>query len=107
MTYAESAQRGDVMQTFRFAVFAGTLWAIGISWGTAIRQIALEIVPAELGVVPAELLAVLVTTTIASTIALAVGCCSVRPSQLEPHGQNVPQPRRTTRLRRGGGLPAP
>ena len=76
MTYAESAQRGDVLRTLQFAIFAGALWAIGSSWATAIRGISTELVPADVSVVWAELFAATVTTLlgVGITLGVAYGC---------------------------------
>ena len=71
MSFEESAKSGSLIDTFRFAAVAGSLWAVGSSWALAIRQIVLEIMPADSGnVVLAELGAAAITTVFGVGIAV-------------------------------------
>jgi hypothetical protein len=47
MSYEQSTVQGDVLQSFRTAIVYGTLWAIGSSWATAIREVVLLLVPED------------------------------------------------------------
>ena len=49
MSYQESARRGEVFQTLRYAVLNGSLWAVGVAWSTAIRSIVIELLPKDSG----------------------------------------------------------
>lgn len=73
-TFAESARQGDVANVFKLAVINGALWAVGIAWSTAIREIALIVLPEDTpDAVLAELLAAGVVSVLGVTVALAAG----------------------------------
>ena len=79
MSYAESATNGNVLGMVRFAILDGALWAVGISWSTAIRAVTLQIVPGDSrDVVLGELTAASITTVLAVAASYAVmrnECC--------------------------------
>ena len=98
-SFQEYAVRGDAAGAFRMAAINGALWAIGISWSTAIREITLLILPDDTtDAVLAELLAVTVTTTLGVTLALVIGrdWCRTRP----PPEPSVPPPGAVARYNR-------
>lgn len=73
MSFQERALQGDPLGAFRYAAVAGSLWAIGSSWSTAIRQIALRIFPTDtVDVVLAEVISALLTTAIGVAVAILV-----------------------------------
>ena len=45
MTFHESAEQGDILNSLRIAIVYGALWAIGSSWSTAIRETVITLVP--------------------------------------------------------------
>lgn len=47
MAFHESAEKGDVVNSFRIAIVYGSLWAIGSSWATAIRETVIALVPED------------------------------------------------------------
>ena len=74
MSFEESAKKGSLIDTFRFAAVAGSLWAVGSSWALAIRHIVLEIMPTDTNdVVLAELGAAAITTAFGVAIAVIAG----------------------------------
>lgn len=79
MSYLESAGRGEVVNTTRYAVLNGTLWAIALAWATAIRAIVIELLPSDThDVVAGEILAAVITTALAVLIAIVVARrCSI------------------------------
>ena len=105
MSYAESATDGNVIGMLRFAILNGALWAVGISWSTAIRAVTLQIVPSESrDVVFGELVAASITTVLAVAASYAVmrndccGCvCSTRRRSQE-EDTVARAPRRTARV---------
>ena len=73
MTYAQSAERGEVLATVRYAVLNGSLWAIGSAWSTAIRAIVIAVIPTSTReVVAGEMLAAGITTGMGVLVALLV-----------------------------------
>ena len=80
MSYADAASQGNVVNTLRHAILTGTLWAIGISWSTAIRSVTLLLVPDDsFDQIIGELLSTVIVTVIGVGTALAVGWCGRRP----------------------------
>lgn len=70
-TFSEHAARGDALGALRASVVTGTLWAIGIAWATAIREITRAVLPQDtLDVVLAELLAAGITTLLGVGVAV-------------------------------------
>lgn len=92
-SYAESAERGDLIQTVRYGVITGTLWAIGISWSTAIRGVTILVLPEDVrDQIFAELLATLITTVFGVGVAVLTSCrCAPRR---ESRVQNVVEKKR-------------
>ena len=99
--FYEVAARGDALGALKSGAVFGALWAIGSSWSTAIRQIAVIMFPSDtMDKVIAELLAASATTLIGIAIALLAArnwakCCL--PDRKEP---DLPMP---ALARRGGG----
>ena len=96
MTYAESARNGQPIAATQHAILTGSLWAIAISWSTAIRSVVIELIPENTrDVVLGELLAAAITTAFAVGISLVVSrrWCA-RDEMKEP-----PHVRRRTRSR--------
>lgn len=78
MSYIESARRGEIVSTTRYAILNGSLWAIGLAWSTAIRSIVMALIPSDTReVVLGELLAAVITTGLAVGISVVVSwrCC--------------------------------
>lgn len=100
MTFEDSAQRGDVVRTVQFAIFNGSLWAIGSSWATGIRAITIEILPSDMSVVWAEAAAVLITTVLGVSITLftARGCCGMFFPRATPLPPDEPPTKRLQTL---------
>lgn len=111
MSYAESATNGNVLGMVRFAILNGALWAVGISWSTAIRAVTLQIVPDDSrDVVLGELAAATITTVLAVAASYAVmrnECCQwcVRYRRRAREGEDVAPasalpapPRRASRI---------
>ena len=74
MSYIESAHNGEIVNTSRYAIINGSLWAVGISWSTAIRAIVITIIPKDTReVIIGEILAAAITTCLAVAIAIIVG----------------------------------
>ena len=70
-SFQERARSGDPLGAFRYAAVAGSLWAIGSSWSTAIRQVAITLFPSDtVEVVVAELISALLTTALGIAIAI-------------------------------------
>ena len=93
MSFEERAVRGDAGGALRAAAIYGALWAIGSSWSTAIRAIALLILPSDtMEAVIAELAAAGVVTVLGLGTALLVGRCTFRRSRPPP--PPLPPPRR-------------
>lgn len=95
MSFEERAKRGDPLGAFRYAAVAGSLWAIGSSWSTAIRQIAIRLFPQDtVDVVVAELISALLTTGLGVTIAILVtrptSWCSRKPVAKVEESVKVP-----------------
>ena len=90
MTFIESAQRGEVLNTTRYAVLNGSLWAVGIAWSTAIRSVVITLVPDDArDVVLGELLAASITTFLAVGISILVS-----KKRDEVPSTTIPRPRR-------------
>jgi hypothetical protein len=45
MTFHESAEQGDILNSLQIGIVYGALWAIGSSWSTAIRETVITLVP--------------------------------------------------------------
>jgi hypothetical protein len=70
-TFSEYAARGNALGALRSSILTGTLWAIGIAWANAIREITRAVLPQDtLDVVLAELLAAGITTLLGVGVAL-------------------------------------
>lgn len=81
MSYIESAGRGEIVSTTRYAILNGTLWAIGLAWSTAIRSIVITLIPSDTrDIVLGELLAAVITTVLAVGLSVLVSqkCCDAR-----------------------------
>lgn len=79
MTFQQSAENADIVSLFRIAIIYGSLWAIGSSWSTAIREIVMTLVPNDTDErVWAELGAAAITTFIGIGVAVLStrDCCS-------------------------------
>lgn len=71
MTFQESAARGDIVSTFQTAIVYGALWAIGSSWSTAIREIAVTVMPeSSNNRILAEIGSAALTTVLGVTVAV-------------------------------------
>lgn len=71
MSYREEAAKGNITGTLQQGVLTGTLWAIGISWSTAIRAITLALLPQDTeDQILAEVIATLLTTFFGVIVAL-------------------------------------
>jgi hypothetical protein len=78
-TFDEYTSRGDTWGALRSAATFSALWAIGASWSTAIRAIALELFPHEsMDVVWVELAAAGTTTVFGLTISFIMTRCATR-----------------------------
>ena len=79
MPFHESAEKGDLVNSFRIAFVYGALWAIGSSWSLAIRAVVVSMVsggPNKL--VLAEMGAAAITTVVGVGIAvLATRPCTM------------------------------
>ena len=98
--YTESATRGEIALTTRYAILTGALWAVGSSWSTAIRSVVLQLIPDDThDIVVGEILAAFLTTIIAVGLSLVVGrkWCTDAPSAV-PTESTIS---RSTTLRRG------
>lgn len=86
MSFADTAAQGDVCGALSAAAVTGSLWAIGIGWATAIREIALLTLPKEgLGDVATELVATGVITALGVGVAIgAARCARCRPPPRPP-----------------------
>ena len=92
MSYVESARRGEVLSTVRYAILNGSLWAIGISWSTAIRAVVAALLPDDTrDVIFGELLAAGITTVFAVGLSMAVAydCCKRKPPDPPPPAPRV------------------
>ena len=70
-TFSAYAARGNAVGALRSSILTGTLWAIGIAWANAIREITRALLPEDtLDVVLAELLAAGITTLMGVAVAL-------------------------------------
>lgn len=81
MSYIESASRGEIVTTTRYAILNGSLWAIGLAWSTAIRSIVITLIPSDTrDIVLGELLAAVITTAFAVGFSVLVSqkCCESR-----------------------------
>ena len=81
MSYIESARRGEIVSTTRYAILNGSLWAIGLAWSTAIRSIVITLIPSDTrDIVLGELLAAVITTVLAVGFSVIVSqkCCDAR-----------------------------
>lgn len=78
-TFEQRAIQGDVFGVVRLASLNGALWAVGIAWANAIREIARVLVPDDdMDIVLAELAAAGVSTLLGVGIALCIGCHTQR-----------------------------
>lgn len=72
-TFTQRVMHGDAMGALRMAGITGGLWASGIAWATAIREVARALVPTDtIDVVMAELIAATLTTLLAVGFALVL-----------------------------------
>ena len=98
MNFEEHVQEGNAAGALRAGLVSAALWAVGISWSTAIRAIALLIVPdGVLDRVLAELLSATVVTFLAIGGALLVSripSCrlSRRLGRATPQTNAMPRP---------------
>ena len=70
-TFSDHAARGNAVEALRSSIVTGTLWAIGIAWANAIREITRALLPEDtMDVVLAELLAAGTTTFLGVAVAL-------------------------------------
>jgi hypothetical protein len=73
-SFERAAVEGRVGSLLQSGAVSGALWAVAIAWSTAIRAVALAIVPDDtLDRVVAELVAAAIVTVFAIGIALVVG----------------------------------
>lgn len=96
MSYFESARRGEIVSTTRYAILNGSLWAIGLSWSTAIRSIVITLIPSDTrDIVLGEFLAAVITTVVAVGISVGISwrCCET-PSSPNTSAPPVAQGRR-------------
>lgn len=89
MSFEEDARRGNLSGVVQKAALYGILWAIGSSWSSAIRAIALTIVPQNTtDIVLAELGAAAFTTFVGAGVAIAAtqNWCEPcrRPAEIQP-----------------------
>ena len=90
MTFHESAARGDITTTLQTAVVYGSLWAIGSSWSTAIREIVVTVMPdSDNNRILAELGSAALTTVFGVAVAVIttrnfVKCCSTTEETHKP-----------------------
>ena len=84
MSYYDSASKGDILSTLRFGIVTGSLWAIGTSWATSIREIVILIFPKDnMNQALGELLSVFLTTILGVGTAVLVSIkCKSPPSLL-------------------------
>ena len=102
--FERAAVNGDAIVLLKMAAVNGALWAVGISWSTAIRAIALVLLPDDtMDVVAAELAAAGVVTVLGIGIAYVAGrtWCRAPKKVTEPAApvlpvrrQLAPSPRR-------------
>jgi hypothetical protein len=90
MSFEQAVTRGDPFAALRAAGVNGALWAIGSSWATGIREITRLVLPSDTSeAILAEVLAIVVTTSIGVAIALFVGkVCGGR----SPYVDGAPPP---------------
>ena len=93
MSFQERAERGDPFGAFQYAAVAGSLWAIGSSWSTAIRQIVRTLLPEDtMDIVIAEVVSALATTGLGISIAICVTRqCRRKTSHVAPPALSVDQ----------------
>lgn len=85
MSFVDRAAQGDACGALKQATVYGALWAIGSSWSTAIRAIALQLFPHDdMEVVWAELAAAGMVTAIGLTLSLVVARAWCRPTDAAP-----------------------
>ena len=93
MTYEQEAARGNVVGALRQGILTGTLWAVAISWSTAIRAITLALLPTDTGEqIFGELLATLVITALGVGTAVLAGRClpAPKPPSVPPPPRRLP-----------------
>ena len=80
-SFAEHASRGNALGALRMGLVNGALWAIGISWATAIRGVVRALLPEDtMDVVLGELLAAGSTTLLGVGVSvLATYQCFPKP----------------------------
>ena len=100
-TYTDSARRGEVFETVRYALLNGSLWAVGSAWSVSIRAVVLELLPSgRVDIVVGELLAAMLTTILGVGIAILVARdwrCFARPAAVVPVEERDPLPSRPVR----------
>ena len=76
-TFATYAAESNAIGIFRVATLNGALWAIGSGWASGVREITRILLPNEAttNAVLAELLAIVVITSIGVLVALIIGRC--------------------------------
>lgn len=99
-TYSDSARRGEIFSTIRYALLNGSLWAVGSAWSVSIRAVVMELLPnGKVDIVIGELLAALLTTFFGVGIAILVArdwWCLMRTAGV-PNEEQVP-PRAVRRI---------
>ena len=71
-TYQEAVLQGNSILIVQQSIITASLWAIGSSWATAIREVSLSLLPDITSTVFAELCAAFLTTGLAIAITLFV-----------------------------------
>tara|TARA_B110000046_G_scaffold78194_1_gene86318 strand:- start:167 stop:463 length:297 start_codon:yes stop_codon:yes gene_type:complete len=95
MSFHDEVREGNALAALKAATVSGALWAIALSWATAIREISRLVLPEDtMEAVVAELVAASITTGLGMGIALLVArdWCPTRtpPSATVPRGQLAP-----------------
>lgn len=106
MSFEEYAVNGNAMGVLKMAAINGALWAVGVSWATAIREVALLVMPDDTeDAVVAEVAAAGITTVIGVGVALVAGrtWCTCKPWPPPPPSQDegVPRSQQLAPMRRG------
>lgn len=96
MSFHDEVRNGNALAALKASTVSGALWAIALSWATAIREISRLVLPEDtMEAVLAEMVAAGITTALGLGIALLVArdwCPSARPSAPPPppRGQLAP-----------------
>ena len=93
MSFHDEVRNGNALAALKASTVSGALWAIALSWATAIREISRLILPEDtMEAVLAEVVAAAITTVLGVSIALLVArnWCPVR---LPPSATPPPPPR--------------